>query len=99
MTSNNVTIKELKFEVEIDKSTDFENVSAGISELSNKNLTKSLQKLFDNNFNPNENISIDSLIINIGEFDLNNKISLSKTICNLLLNKIKIYNLYINMTP
>ena len=92
MTSNNVTIKELKFEVEIDKSTDFENVSAGISELSNKNLTKSLQKLFDNNFNPNENISIDSLIINIGEFDLNNKISLSKTICNLLLNKIKNLN-------
>ena len=92
MTSNNVTIKELKFEVEIDKSTDFENVSAGISELSNKNLTKSFQKLFDNNFNPNENISIDSLIINIGEFDLNNKISLSKTICNLLLNKIKNLN-------
>ena len=92
MTSNNVTIKELKFEVEIDKSTDFENVSAGISELSNKNLTKSFQKLFDNNFNPNENIYIDSLIINIGEFDLNNKISLSKTICNLLLNKIKNLN-------
>ena len=92
MTSNNVTIKELKFEVEIDKSTDFENVSAGISELSNKNLTKSFQKLFDNNFNPNENISIDSLIINIGEFDLNNKTSLSKTICNLLLNKIKNLN-------
>lgn len=89
MTSNNVTIKELKFEVEIDKSTDFENVSAGISELSNKNLTKSLQELFDNNFNPNENISIDSLIIDIGEFDLNNKSSLSTTICNLLLNKIK----------
>ena len=42
MTPNNITIKELKFALEIDESIDFENVAINISELTNKNLIVNL---------------------------------------------------------
>jgi len=89
MTPNNITIKELKFALEIDESIDFENVAINISELTNKNLIVNLQKRIDDTFKSYENISINSLIIDIGEIDLNNKGSIAKTISNLVVKKIK----------
>tara|TARA_B110000037_G_scaffold222475_1_gene297509 strand:- start:1273 stop:7185 length:5913 start_codon:yes stop_codon:yes gene_type:complete len=89
MIPNNIIIKELKFELEIDEKSDFENVALNISELTNKNLIFSLQKDFDAAFKSDENISINSIIIDIGLIDLSNKSSIAETISNLLLNKIK----------
>jgi hypothetical protein len=89
MTPNSITIKELKFELEIDEKSDFENVALNISELSNKNLIISLQKDFDAAFKSDENVCINSIVIDIGVIDFSNKSSITETISALLLNKIK----------
>ena len=89
MTPNNIIIKELKFELEIEEKSDFENVALNISDLTNKNLIFSLQKDFDAAFKSDEHIAINSIVIDLGLIDLSNKSSITETISNLLLNKIK----------
>ena len=60
MTPNNILIKELNFQIELDQITDFEDIANHVSELSNNNLKASLQKALDNNFKIHENIFIDT---------------------------------------
>lgn len=88
MTPNNILIKELNFQIELDQITDFEDIANHVSELSNNNLKASLQKALDNNFKIHENIFIDTLTINVGEVDFNNYSSISKKIINSLIDKI-----------
>jgi len=89
MTPNNITIKELRFNLEVDENKDFENVAFNISELTNNYLIDNIQKDFDAIFKSEETISINSIIIDLGEIDLSNKKSIIDSISHILLKKIK----------
>ena len=89
MFHNDLLIKELKLDIDIDQANDFENVALNSSNIVNNLFIDVLQKVVDILFNTNEKIFINTIEIDLGEIDFKNTESISEKFYTILLAELK----------
>lgn len=80
MPNNNVTIKQLRFELGLDNESDFNKYSNEVSKFVNEDFVTLLQEFSNDFFSKKDTIYLDSITLNIGELDFSNKNNLKEKI-------------------
>ena len=71
MSENNIILKKLVFDIEVDNNVDYENFSDSISQYNNKIIPNLLDEVFSKCLGPHDNMVIDSLTLDVGNFNSN----------------------------
>ena len=71
MSENNIILKKLVFDIEVDNNADYENFADSISQYKNKIIPNLLEEVFSKCLGPHDNMVIDSLTLDVGNFNSN----------------------------
>ena len=89
MFHNELLIKRIKFDINIENKNDFDKIALNSSNIVNNHLPDVLQKIVDSIVTKNERLSINSIEIDIGEIDFYNINSFLDKFYTIFLKELK----------
>ena len=96
MSENNIILKKLVFDIEVDHNADYENFSNSISQYKNKIIPNLLEEVFSKCLGPHDNMVIDSLTLDVGNFNSNDLDGFLQKFKKKLLDSINSRNKYLD---
>jgi hypothetical protein len=92
MSQNDFTIKELKFDIDIEENNDFDKVALDLTKLTNDFLVPRLDEISHSFVDGKEEVVIHKIVVDLGEIVLQNKREITEAIIDKLKKKIESFN-------
>jgi hypothetical protein len=92
MSQNDFTIKELKFDIDIEENNDFDKVALELTKLTNDFLVPRLDDISHSFVDGKEDVVIHKIVVDLGEIVLQNKLKITEAIIDKLKKGIESYS-------
>jgi hypothetical protein len=92
MSLNDFTIKELKFDIDIEENNDFDKVALELTKLTNDFLVPRLDDISHSFVDGKEDVVIHKIVVDLGEIVLQNKLEITEAIIDKLKKGIESYS-------
>ena len=92
MSQNDFTIKELKFDIDIEENNDFDKVALNLTKLTNDFLVPRLDDLSHSFVDGKEDVVVHKIVVDLGEIVLQNKREITEAIIDKLNKEIESYS-------
>ena len=92
MSQNDLTIKELKFDIDIEENNDFDKVALDLTKLTHDFIVPRLDEISHSFVDGKEEVVIHKIVVDLGEIVLQNKRDITEAIIDKLKKKIESFN-------
>ena len=92
MSQNDFTIKELKFDIDIEENNDFDKVALDLTKLTNDFLVPRLDDLSHSFVDGKEDVVVHKIVVDLGEIVLQSKREITEAIIDKLIKEIERYS-------